>query len=372
MLHRSILVSMLACFSLALPGAAAAAPGSSGAVVFSKVSFEGRAAEGAEAGEVAAEPEGGLFAARDRHLNQLTENPADSQPAFSPDGRRIAFVRGGDVWAMRADGSGQHGVTSGAEVDGRPIFAPNGRYLLFDRRATEGAPRDLYTVRPSGSGLRQLTSSVHDDGESAFAPGGGAIAFVRGIAQEGGGVATDVLSISPAGTRQRRLTRTAAIDEFAPRYFGRGSIVFSRGQADQGPGSYADVFTMRGNGRRVRGLIRGAGSAYVEDVSPNGRLLLFRRDQGLWVKPLVRRRKGSVRVRKLVQLGDVSRTNAVFSADGRRVAAFVAAGESQSLSAIDVATRKVANLARGFSYEESASGEIGPIMAWQPLRGARR
>jgi Tol biopolymer transport system component len=37
---------------------------------------------------------------------------ADSAPAFSPDGARIAFVRGGDLMTMDADGSGVHRVST--------------------------------------------------------------------------------------------------------------------------------------------------------------------------------------------------------------------------------------------------------------------
>ena len=34
---------------------------------------------------------GGLFAVKDGRLNQLTEDPTDTEPSFSPDGRAIAF-----------------------------------------------------------------------------------------------------------------------------------------------------------------------------------------------------------------------------------------------------------------------------------------
>jgi Tol biopolymer transport system component len=351
MRHRSILISILALLGLAvLPAAATAAP-STGAVVFSKSStVEGVA-------------KGGLFAVRDGHLNQLTEDPSDTEPDFSADGRTIAFVRGGDVWAMRADGSGQHVLTSGAEIDGRPLVSPNGRYVVFERRATAGAPRDLYTVRVNGGEAHSLVSSAADEHEATFSPDGCMIAFVRSVAAVGGGAADDVFSVRPTGIRLRRLTHTPGIDEFAPRYFDDDEgIVFSRGQSGDGPGAYADVYTMKANGNKARPLIRGAGSAFVEDVTPNGRLLLFRRDQGLWSK-----RIGPGKARKLAQLPDGSQTNGVFSSDGRRVAAFVAVEEQQSLVAIDVANRRQTELAEGFEASEKDGTVIGPVIAWQPV-----
>ena len=66
---------------------------------------------------------GGLFAVKDGHLNQLTEDPTDTEPSFSPDGRAIVFSRGGDIFSVRADGSGLRRVTSGPEFDS----APSGR-----------------------------------------------------------------------------------------------------------------------------------------------------------------------------------------------------------------------------------------------------
>jgi hypothetical protein len=121
---------------------------------------------------------------------------------------------------------------------------------------------------------------------------------------------------------------------------------------------------MRRDGSRARELIAGAGSAFVEDVTPDGSLLLFRRDQGLWVKRL-----GRGRARKLTEVADNSATNAVFSSDGRRIAAFVATDEAESLSAVDVSSGRRAELAQGFSLESgSVATTIGPVMAWQPVR----
>ncbi|HEY1354712.1 MAG TPA: hypothetical protein VGF09_00205 [Solirubrobacterales bacterium] len=360
MLKRTALLILTAISALALPAVSlAAAPGSGGAVVFSRV-VTATHSEGAEA---SAEAEGGLFAARDGRLNQLTENPGDSQPDFSPDGRLIAFAREGDIYAMRADGSGQHPLTSGPEVDSRPVFAPNGHYVVFERRAAAGAPRDLYTVDIAGEGLHALTSTPADEHEATFSPDGRAIAFVSGVALAAGGVADDIYSVRPSGAGLAQLTHSVRLDEFSPRYFA-GGIAYSRGQSGTGPGAYADVYTMRRNGTRVKPAVRGVGSAAIEDISPNGHTLLFRRDQGLWVK-----RIGGGRARKLTEVADNSKTNAVFSSDGRRVAAFVATRESETLSAINVSNGRSTELAEGFGLESgSTAATIGPVIAWQPVR----
>ena len=104
------------------------------------------------------------------------------------------------------------------------------------------------------------------------------------------------------------------------------------------------------------------GSAYVEDVGGKGRMLLFRRDQGLWAK-----RIGPAAARKLAQLPDGSETNGVFSSDGKKVAAFLAAEERQQLVSIDVATRRQSELAEGFEVDSKDGTEIGPVIAWQPV-----
>lgn len=348
MRHRSLLISVLALLSLAIPAAASAAP-STGAVVFSKSStVEGVA-------------KGGLFAVRSGHLNQLTENPADTEPAFSPDGRTIAFARAGDIYSVRPDGSGQRQLTSGSDLDSAPVVSPDGRSVVLERRASTGAPADLYTVRAMGGGLHALTSGSADDHQADFSPDGRTIVFVR---DSGSPVNTkeDLYSILPSGARLARLTRTEGIDEFKPRYFA-GGILFSRGESSEGPAEYADVYTMRRNGTKVKPLVAGVGSAYVEDVTPDGHTLLFRRDQGLWSK-----RIGPGKARKLAQLPDGSKTNGVFSSDGRRVAAFVAAEEKQSLVAIDVASRRQTQLAEGFEASEKDGTVIGPVIAWQPVR----
>lgn len=347
MRHRS-LASLLVLLGLAIPAVASAAP-QTGAVVYSKATT------------VDGVPEGGLFAVRDGRLNQISEDPTDTEPAFAADGRTIAFIRGGDLYSVRPDGSGQRRLTSGPELDSAPVVSPDGLRVVFERRAGAGAPADLLSVRIMGGDLRSLTGGPDDDHDVEFSPEGRAIVFVRasGAVPE---TKEDLYSMRPSGANLARLTRTAGVDEFEPRYFA-GGILFSRGESAPGPAAYADVYTMLRTGRKVKPLVAGVGSAYVEDVTPNGRTLLFRRDQGLWSKPT-----GRGGARKLAQLPDGSETNGVFSSDGRRVAAFVAAEERQSLVSIDVASGRQRQLAEGFELTEKDGTAIGPVIAWQPVR----
>jgi len=362
---RHAIAALFAILVLAVPASAAAAP-SSGAVVFSRVTqhtetkkVEGETPKPGETPKTETKTivEGGLFAVRDGRLNQLTEDPTDTEPAFSPDGTSIAFVRGGHLFSVRADGSGLRQLTSGTELDSKPVVSPDGRLVVFERRTANGAPADLYTVRSHGGGLHPLTSGPADDHDADFAADGRSIAFVRSS-----GANDDIYSVRPSGARLARLTRTGGVDEFEPRFFA-GGILFSRGDSSDTPAAYADVYTMRADGSKVKAQVRGVGSAYVEDVTTDGRTLLFRRDQGLWVK-----RIGPSKARKLCELPDGSETNGVFSSDGRRIAAFVAADERAQLVAIDVANGRQRDLAEGVDLTEGDGTAIGPVISWQPVR----
>ena len=68
-------------------------------------------------------------------------------PAWSPDGRKIAFVRGvwprpSEIYVMNADGSGQRRLTRDLAPDGFPAWSPDGRQIAY-RQQPRRQLRDL-------------------------------------------------------------------------------------------------------------------------------------------------------------------------------------------------------------------------------------
>jgi dipeptidyl aminopeptidase/acylaminoacyl peptidase len=57
---------------------------------------------------------------------------SSSSPRWSPDGRRIAFVTGGQIWTMKPDGGDREEVTKISTGAGGPVWSPDGKWIAFD------------------------------------------------------------------------------------------------------------------------------------------------------------------------------------------------------------------------------------------------
>ena len=82
---------------------------------------------------------------------------------------------------MNADGSGTRRLTHNAGYDAEPAWSPDGRKIAFrSKEAVEasGADRDIYVMNADGSGKRNLTRNAAWDGSPSWSPDGRRIAFV--------------------------------------------------------------------------------------------------------------------------------------------------------------------------------------------------
>jgi Tol biopolymer transport system component len=103
----------------------------------------------------------------------LTDNPADDGlPAYSPDGKRIAFSSNRDgksgIFVMNADGSGVKRLTTSPGADDWPAWSPDGTQIAFHRGTTSDAPADIWVMNADGTNPVNLTNSptVKDWGPS--------------------------------------------------------------------------------------------------------------------------------------------------------------------------------------------------------------
>jgi TolB protein len=99
-------------------------------------------------------------------------------PAFSPDGKRIAFVRlGSGIFRVNLDGTGLRRLTSGVR-DSYPVWSPNGKRIAFVR--PHRSQWRVHVMSASGGGQHQLPQappagrpSWTANSKAIFIPAGG-------------------------------------------------------------------------------------------------------------------------------------------------------------------------------------------------------
>ncbi len=127
------------------------------------------------------------------------------QPAFSPDGARVAFQGYAEgvwhVYVINADGSGVRAVTSGPFDDREPTWSRDGAHIAFS--SDRSGNYDIWDLDVASGSLRQLTTNPANDYSPAYSPVSASIAFVterddrRGIWSIDAGSKTET-SLAPA------------------------------------------------------------------------------------------------------------------------------------------------------------------------------
>jgi TolB protein len=233
----------------------------------------------------------------------LTLHAWRSTPAWSPDGRRIAFegVRDGnsEIYVVNADGSGQRRLTRNDVRDFGPAWSPDGRKIVFGRQ--RGRKPEVYVMNADGSAQRNLTRNAGRDLAPAWSPDGRKIAFVRN---------DKVYVMSVDGSGQRRLT-LGPQREFAPAWSPDGRALAFVSVRD---GNF-EIYVVNTDGSAPRNLTRGAARELAPSWSPDARRIALESKRDGKTAVYVMNADGSAR-RRLTQHG----AQPLWSPDGRRIA----------------------------------------------------
>lgn len=231
-------------------------------------------------------------------------------PAWSPDGRRIAFVRGrgahkygnaerdSDIYLANADGSGRRRLTQSPQRDGDPVWSPDGRRLAFVRVRYGVGDRllgfgDIYLVNADGSGLRRLVRAISPlvrmpggptwgfSANPAWSPDGRRIAFVSN--RDG---SDDIFVVNADGSGLRNLTRSRGNDH-NPVWSPDGREIAFQGRRARpseleravcrGHCDREEIYAVNADGSGLRRLTRNWKTDSPSGWSPDGRKILFLR-----------------------------------------------------------------------------------------------
>jgi Tol biopolymer transport system component len=188
---------------------------------------------------------------------------ADADPAWSPDGMRVAFRRGGEILVVAVASGVPVNLTNHSAFDHAPAWSPDGARIAFG--SDRGGQTELYVMDAAGgSNVARITSGVGFLGGPDWSADGTRIVFGCMVESEN----YDICAVNGDGTGFVRLTSDPASD-FAADWSPAGQIAFATGRYGG-----SEIAVMNGDGSGVRRVAAGVGGT-GPDWSPDGARILF-------------------------------------------------------------------------------------------------
>jgi Tol biopolymer transport system component/imidazolonepropionase-like amidohydrolase len=213
-------------------------------------------------------------------------------PVLSPDGRTLVFSALGSLWEMPWPDGSPSRITDAASLEYAPAFSPDGRWLAYVTW-DDSTGGHLWKIPATGGRRRpvRLTQVSNQYANPSFSPDGSRIAFIRGSGSAGRGEALSgepflfVSVVGAEGGEVRDVVRTAnrGAGRAMPRVWwtadGRSLYL----QESRGDRTVLSLVDEDGVGRRD--LLT---NERAEEVvpSPDGRWVAFKELHDVYVAPL--------------------------------------------------------------------------------------
>lgn len=210
------------------------------------------------------------------NVTRLTNSAAnDVEPDWSPDGSKIAFmsdrahpgdcnyVGNCEIFTMNADGTNvtQLTFTPDLVLDFEPKWSPDGSKIAFIR-GTAFSPHDIWVMNADGSNQVQLTNfgSYYNGLATAldWSPDGAKIVF----AKSGGGALSDIWVMNADGSNQANLTNSPSFDDDFPAWSPDGSKLVFQSTIESGT---RQLYTMNADGTNITRLTFSSNADYAPD-----------------------------------------------------------------------------------------------------------
>ncbi len=105
---------------------------------------------------------------------------SNSAPAWSPDGRTLAVTLsregGSQIFLMNPDGTGVRRLTSSPAIDTEPRYSPDGRWLFFT--SDRGGSPQIYRMPASGGEAQRVTFEGSYNVSPRISPDGTKLAYI--------------------------------------------------------------------------------------------------------------------------------------------------------------------------------------------------
>ena len=227
-------------------------------------------------------------------------------PRLSPDARSLVFGAAGYLWQQQLDGGRAERLFAGSAFERYPAFSPDGRQLAFIR--SEYGRDQIRVFDFDRQQMRTLASGLSYWGLN-WSPDGQRLVFV-----ERGAPDHRVVAVNLNDGKKEKLTETRRLRNARPQLSADGqSLHFS----DRPPGGFLTLYRLRltetAQREPVTQLTRHLNAALV---SPDGKWLAFQRNSELWVAPLGNEPVREEHIRQLSAEGGFS---FVFTPDGSAV-----------------------------------------------------